>query len=119
MRLVWSIYDITIADPELGNLQTIDTQAIVRRTPGAAPKVFRDDDWPVLTFYTFTWTALCEPERDDLVEFLLAAAGQIVSLTDYNGSTISVCAIDPVLREIINRDEYDYAFSVRFMKEIT
>ena len=106
---------ISIRDPNLGDTERMDSQAVVRQNRGGEPLSVNDSDWPINHIRSFSFSALTRTKRDEFENFLKTTAGLEISILDPN-SEVWVGFIVSDINEIITiRDDCSYEASFEFL----
>jgi len=114
--LTYSATTITLPDPTLGNTEQIDTNSILRRSRGGELKAV--DRWHNDHIYSYEFNILTAAEKDALINFIRASAGQEVSMTFLTDTYVGVIISDE-LEFITLRDGCTYSTALEFRGRLT
>jgi len=105
---------VVLRNPEIGDIQRVHGEGIVRRTRGGDLKIFRDNDWPQGQTNVYEFRALTAAQKDDLISFLQDYAGLEIGIEDHLGQDwTGVITSSP--NEIVTvRDACSYDASFEF-----
>ncbi|MCI0563569.1 MAG: hypothetical protein MN733_34275, partial [Nitrososphaera sp.] len=74
---------LVLKNPTFGNTDIIRFTRIDRRTRGGDRKLFSDLDWGKTQTLELTVINICEPEIDEIIDFLNTSLGQLIGLLDW------------------------------------
>lgn len=119
MRLRWPAsaptLDITIPNAQLGDTETLVSNAVIRENRGQEAITYKDVDWPINTINKYSIKTMTATERDALVSFLIASAGDELLLTDHN-DVVWLGVITTSIPEMVTvRDVCSYDVEFEFM----
>ena len=103
---------IGIRDPQLGNVERVDTHAILRRTRSGEPRAV--DEWHDDDVQSFSFTTLNRTERDNLEAFLVTSAGDELALS-WDSQVWYGFIISPQSEIITIRDNCSYSAAFEFL----
>lgn len=75
---------VVLRNPEIGDLQRINGEGIVRRTRGGDLKVYRDNNWPQGQVNVYEFTRLTSAQKSSLLSFLEDYAGLEIGIEDHH-----------------------------------
>ena len=76
---------VTLRNPEIGDLQRINGEGIVRRTRAGDLKTYRDNNWPQGQVNVYEFTRLTAAQKTSLLSFLEDYAGLEIGIEDHHG----------------------------------
>ena len=106
---------VTIRNPNLGEKIVHDNLAIVRRTPGGTPIVFRDTDWVLEQVLSFQFNNLTLININALKTLLSGSPGLRMQMTDYESATVYGYILTPVFNIAQQHDTCTHSFNFDFM----
>lgn len=116
MRLILlPTYDITIPNSQLSNTETHQSNSIIRENRGQQPITFKDTTWPVNIIHRYTIRTMNEDERDDLINMLIATAGQEITIIDHDNYTWIGVIITAIPELVTMKDLCSYDIEFEFM----
>lgn len=75
-----------LRSPKFQNVWTSDTGVKIRRSLDGTLQTPRDPNWPTISGFKMEFEGLTIAERNSLITFLMQTAGQIVGVTDFEGT---------------------------------
>ena len=113
VQLVYGAWTLTLDSPLFGDSDEIEHLRINRQTRAGERIIYHDPIWPVLERITYNFDNLNEQKKTDLLNFLNASLGQLITMIDYNGIHWSVMITNPDL-EIAQRGPCSYEAQIEF-----
>jgi len=108
---------VTLPNANLGNVDRLDTNAVVRPTRHGIYKHVRDADWPDLETKLIAFSPLTATEKDNLITFLTTYRGLEIKITDHNSDSFSGVIISDDIEVITFRDGCSYEVTFEFLGE--
>lgn len=116
------IYEVTLRSPNFGDSRQLDINTYNHRTRGGSLLYNKDINWVNIEKFKYQ----CDVNRniigetiiDDLIEFLEATAGLLISLTDHNSVERYGYIITPVIEIITRKDICSYDVAFEFLLDI-
>lgn len=115
MRLQYLAADITVPNSQLGNTETLQSNAIIRENRGLQPISFKSADWPVNVLSKYSLKTMNLTERTNIMNFLIVSAGQEITLTDHDGVVWIGVVITPIPEVITTQDNCSYDIEFEFL----
>lgn len=72
-----------LRNPQFGNQNKVDTNAVVRRTRTGQLISFRASTWPTMEAFKYKFVGLSKATRDSLVSFLAQTSGKLIGIMDH------------------------------------
>ena len=82
MLITYGATTLTITDPEQGENQQVDSRAIVRQSRNG--EQITVSYWVEQVNNTYSYAALTETKKNEVLTFLSLVAGRLVTVTDHN-----------------------------------
>lgn len=76
---------VVLRNPEIGDIQRINGEGIVRRTRAGDLKTYRDNNWPQGQVNVYEFTRLTAAQKTALLSFLEDYAGLEIGIEDHHG----------------------------------
>lgn len=76
---------VTLFTPNLGDRYRLGVTRINRETRGGTLEVFASPQWPKLKTLALSFSSLTRDEKQSLLDFMEAYAGQVIKFTDWEG----------------------------------
>ena len=73
--------------PNFYNTWTVDTDTKIRRSLGGDLLTPRDPNWATIRSWKMTFSALTTDQKNSLIQFCIQTAGQLITFTDFEGSS--------------------------------
>jgi hypothetical protein len=106
---------ISIRDPELGDSERHDSNAIIRENRGLNAITFKDATWPINIIKSFTITTMTRLMKDEFVDFVKASAADEIFITDPLGQVWIGIITSPVAEIVTTRDNCSYDANFQLM----
>lgn len=113
MRLRWSTTDITVPNGQLQDTETHVSNAVIRENRGLAPITF--SAWPINIIKKVSIKTMDATEHTNIVNLLIASAGDEIVLTDQDGQDWTAIITTPIPEIITVRDGCSYDLEFEFM----
>ncbi len=75
-----------LKNPRFGNSFKLDTGIIVHDLLDDDTQIFKPSDRPAVEGFTVSFEALTDAEKDRLILFFRSSAGELIDLTDHEGT---------------------------------
>jgi hypothetical protein len=106
---------VTLRNPELGDIERVNAEGIVRRTRAGTLLGVRDNDWPQTQTNVYNFSTLKAADKNSLITFLQDYAGLEIGIVDHlNQSWQGI--ISSAENEIVTvKDDCSYDVSFEFI----
>ena len=118
LSLTYSTYSVTLRGPEIGDTKRYYSGALTRTTKGLYPQIFKNDDWPVLEYYQYSFRSLTKEQVDDFLELYEAAVGKSVTLEESYGVTLTGYIVNQAIEQLTIKDDCSYDLEFEFLATI-
>ncbi len=77
---------MVLRNPKFGNSFTVDTGIIKHDLLDSDVQIFKPSDRPNFEGFSVAFEALTDIEKDKFITFVTASAGELINLTDHEGT---------------------------------
>lgn len=106
---------VVLRNPEFGDIQRVNNEAIVQESRGGDLMSVRDSDWLASKTNVYAFTRIIESVITDLKAFLVKSAGLEIDLIDHHGVLWRGVIVTPINEIIEVRETCSYDVSFEFM----
>jgi hypothetical protein len=104
---------VTLPNPVLGDRELNDQNLVLNRNRSSEPMI---RGGLTTETHNFNFIGLTRTEVSNAVTFLGTYAGQAISLTNYNGVTVSCVILNPEITRVTVRDTCSYDLSFIYLE---
>jgi len=106
---------VVLRNPELGDIERITTEGIVRRTRAGELLGTRDNDWPQTQTNVYNFITLKAAEKNALITFLQDYAGLEIGIVDHLDQEWRGIISTPENEFVTVRDDCSFDVSFEFI----
>lgn len=107
---------LVLKNPEFGNSDTLSFTLIDRTTRGGDWESYGDPKWSKSQVFRLEIHNLCDPDSDELVDFLNESLGKEIGLADWEGRNWAGVIIAP--NTVMTNDAGGYRVTLEFQGEL-
>jgi hypothetical protein len=105
---------LQLINPDFGDRESLEIRRVSRKTRGGDLVVFRDPGWPKFATYQWKWSFLNQGDLSRLLYFVRQSLGQVITVVDYEGRTLTGCIITTPANEVSQEGREDYRAGLSF-----
>ena len=115
ITLQYGTRTLTLPNPDFGDAERVALSNVFGTTRTGAVLNKYDAGQPVLKTLTWVISKMTYSQKQDLREFLVASAGDVISVTDYNSDTFSALITNTLTAITTLRDNCRYSTELNFV----
>lgn len=105
---------VQLRNPELGDIQRVHGEGIVRRTRGGDLKQYRDSNWPQGQTNVYEFRTLTATKKDELLSFMRDYAGLEIGIEDHHGYSWAGVIVSSPNEIVTTKDNCSYDVGFEF-----
>lgn len=106
---------VVLRNPDLGDVERVETEGVVRRSRAGTLLGVRDNDWPQTQTNAYTFRVIKAAEKNAFISFLQDYAGLEIGIVDHLDQEWTGIIATPENEIVTTKDDCSYEFSFEFI----